>query len=421
MSGFHRKAMEALNKYVDDTLKEISLSKNFHLDTSENGWSLLSKQLAILRKAVPTFDIVTLYGFYHSSVWNIPAALRYASAKGELDGRLEALLTSEQFRELSARIKTTFNELPIEYVFFLHLPAVHLDKGFSETLIPQVTLLRISDDDAKTYGMQKRAGLLDLSFPAIETNQTYLKFSINGFASSIESCPASMELRTIIRELFTALYVYGYTNNPFPTHNRPAFGFRSVELKGYRVGQEDQEPISITLPFEIEQFVSRVEIDKSLFDIPKLPLVMSANGGFKKNTLSEAVAYHLSSINKLFASSNGNAERIRTSLEWFGFSLMTENETFSFIQAMTALEALLGDDKRDASLLKKVGDRLAFLLGETKEDRETIIEQFEQIYDTRSKLVHGRARQLTTDQAGQKKMLENLVRMVLRKEIGNHR
>jgi len=84
------------------------------------------------------------------------------------------------------------------------------------------------------------------------------------------------------------------------------------------------------------------------------------------------------------------AERLRLAARWLFDSYAAENELLAYIQAMVCLEIILGD----ASLIGEIGlgellrNRCAYLIGKTSVQRREILEDFKEIYDVRSHIVH---------------------------------
>jgi len=84
------------------------------------------------------------------------------------------------------------------------------------------------------------------------------------------------------------------------------------------------------------------------------------------------------------------AERLRLAARWLFDSYATDNELLAYVQAMVCLEIILGD----ASLIGEIGlgellrNRCAYLIGRTSVQRGEILQDFREIYDVRSHIVH---------------------------------
>ena len=167
------------------------------------------------------------------------------------------------------------------------------------------------------------------------------------------------------------------------------------------------EIINVVLPDQLSAFLTRACVDESAllhYDNSKTTLV----GGIDRpaETREEKTQALLESIKRIpkvmdCPATWPDADRIRSALEWGFESEENSNQTFAFIQACIGLEALLGDDDKDEPLTTRLADRCAYLLGSSHKDRQGIRRLFKDMYDVRSKLVHGR-----TPKLGQSDALE---------------
>lgn len=83
------------------------------------------------------------------------------------------------------------------------------------------------------------------------------------------------------------------------------------------------------------------------------------------------------------------------------------------------LEAILGDDKLKEGITKSLADRCAYLLCPTAKSRKERRELFEQLYDHRSKLVHGRRTKLGEDAEVSLFLGRRILKEILKKELRN--
>ncbi len=104
----------------------------------------------------------------------------------------------------------------------------------------------------------------------------------------------------------------------------------------------------------------------------------------------------LSEISKAFQEGD-KFEAIRKSGQWLFDSHCGSNELLHFVQATVALEILLGDKARSdlVGLSELLRNRCAYLIGKDREQRDKILEDFGDIYDVRSKIVHRGKKKLT--------------------------
>lgn len=68
----------------------------------------------------------------------------------------------------------------------------------------------------------------------------------------------------------------------------------------------------------------------------------------------------------------------------------TRDPVKAFLYLGIAWDALLGSKGGSANITSTLGDRLAYLISQTREEREEILGDFKRFYQVRSKVVHGR-------------------------------
>ncbi|MCJ2079225.1 HEPN domain-containing protein [Methylobacterium sp. E-016] len=84
------------------------------------------------------------------------------------------------------------------------------------------------------------------------------------------------------------------------------------------------------------------------------------------------------------------ATRINRAAQWLATSSMSRNGTMAFVQAMVAVEILLGDKKTTdmVGIGELLSNRLAYLIGTSQADREQVLSDFRGLYAVRSEIVH---------------------------------
>lgn len=129
----------------------------------------------------------------------------------------------------------------------------------------------------------------------------------------------------------------------------------------------------------------------------------------------------LGQLSKLLESDDRDPNKIPiiTAAEWAFDSAASTNQTVSFIQLCVALEAVLGDENTKEGLTRTLADRAAYLIGQTVSQRASIRKRFEQLYNHRSKLVHGRRVHLEKEAEDSLHWGRDLLNIVLRRELKN--
>jgi len=94
-------------------------------------------------------------------------------------------------------------------------------------------------------------------------------------------------------------------------------------------------------------------------------------------------------IGKVLYAPHANDRLVRAS-QWLFDSYSGSSELLKFVQAMIAMEILLGDKAGGevVGLGTLLANRCAYLIGTSRKQREEILEDFGRIYNTRSRIVH---------------------------------
>ena len=114
-----------------------------------------------------------------------------------------------------------------------------------------------------------------------------------------------------------------------------------------------------------------------------------------------------------------DANRMVRAAQWYFDSLAGDNELLQFVQAMVALEILIGGTKEENARVgigELMRNRIAYLIGKSIEERRVIMRTFDAIYDVRSSIVHAGHSRLTNEQRGQLWTLRDYVARVIRAE-----
>jgi len=113
------------------------------------------------------------------------------------------------------------------------------------------------------------------------------------------------------------------------------------------------------------------------------------------------------------------SEKVLLAGQWFFESYSGRNELLSFVQTMVALEILLGDKASSdvIGLGELLRNRCAYLIGKTHDQRESILNDFKDIYEIRSKIVHRGKSKLTINERTLFRKLQWLCRRVIQEEI----
>lgn len=136
----------------------------------------------------------------------------------------------------------------------------------------------------------------------------------------------------------------------------------------------------------------------------------------------EEALTRLKQFSHLFGDNTGtNEQRILSALEWGFASEVIENETFSFIFKVIAIEALFGKgdkgkDKKD-DLTQTLCDRLVYFLAKNHRERNNFTVDFKKAYNLRSQLIHGSQTYLDGDGKEMLLKVDRWLKSAIEKEL----
>jgi hypothetical protein len=111
--------------------------------------------------------------------------------------------------------------------------------------------------------------------------------------------------------------------------------------------------------------------------------------------------------------------RLKRGAQWLYDSFCEQDLPLAFVEAAVVMEVLLGGDKaasETAGLVELLSSRLAYLVGETQAERESLVREFKDIYGVRSRIVHEGKSTLSMTERDLLVKLHTLCRRVIRKE-----
>lgn len=108
---------------------------------------------------------------------------------------------------------------------------------------------------------------------------------------------------------------------------------------------------------------------------------------------------------------------IATAIEWYMDSRLVENQTVALLEICIGLEAILGDETEIKDMTNRLCDRLGFLLGNSREQRRVLSEQYRKVLSLRGKLVHSKQARLDQDGSEILSLARGLLRDVIEHEL----
>jgi len=129
-------------------------------------------------------------------------------------------------------------------------------------------------------------------------------------------------------------------------------------------------------------------------------------------------------IRVILNSNDDYAERIKASSLWYFEGYYTENDTFKFIFYTIAVESLLGLEEEEKvkknihiPLTERLSNRCGFSMGKSLKEKEKIKNEFTDIYEIRSRIVHRQKTILNKDDNEYLKKLEKITKQLIANTI----
>jgi hypothetical protein len=332
---------------------------------------------------------------------------------------------------IASRLIQDFQSLPWEYALSLPLPAeiggalrTVQDRTISEEMRLPVPDGAFSIEYSPTSGIEAR----DWGLSRVVENPS----SPSTLAAFAELSP---ERRPPIWDPATAhlqIYVKGFIGIFGPTTPAEdaidyvkAFLGIGIALRLFRV-KRIFHPLSPKTRMYVHRRVAgkwiierTVDLDASLSDALNDLVLDNLDGTLTSE--SEQARWAEQVLRKLrhaFAPGN-RSKRLALAGQWLFDSYCGTNELLWFVQAAVVMEILLGD--KTVSDLMGLGEllrnRCAYLVSRTSEERETILEDFQEIYRVRSNIVHAGKKRLNQEESRLFDKLRRLCRLVIFKEI----
>lgn len=319
---------------------------------------------------------------------------------------------------VAERLVHEFDSLPWTYSL-----AIKCDNDFGELFAQTIKNYPISDttrlitpDEAHSAayplvsGIEARdrtiagGGLLTIfAPPSWDKSSTYLQIDVNGFIGKYgETAP--LENAISFLKAFCGIGIalrllkVNYRYRPTPTKAK-FFIHLSIE-DAWQIEGTHELDMSVSDTFHDLIFH---DLDGKLDTEPKKITWMQGR---------------LSEIAGVFQNEE-KARKLLLASQWLFDSYCGRNQLLSFVQTTVAMEILLGE--KVISDLMGLGEllrnRCAYLIGESHKQREEILNEFKEIYDVRSKIVHRGKSKLNLHERSLFSKLQWMCRRVIQEEI----
>jgi hypothetical protein len=321
----------------------------------------------------------------------------------------------EDPKQIAEKLVDKISSLPWQYKLTIRLPqqlVPLLSPGKNNiALSDEIELVRADNTFDKLYPLEPEKqsllglGLLGDRSSAWEPSAEYVQITANGFIGPYGGSTPAWKAESTLRAfcgLGIALRLFKVTSKytsfgPFgPKPSSHFIVHRQLPDQSWRF--QGKQNLSDDRSRALDS-LERYQFEKN-FDIE----------GFTKYTLRELRAVF----------SNGSkGDPIVLASEWFFDSYTGNDQLLSYVQAMVVLEILLGDKlaSDEIGLGRLLGNRCAYLISKTQEERTEFLRDFGKIYDVRSKIVHRGKSRLTNDELALFYKLQWFCHRVIQEEI----
>lgn len=326
--------------------------------------------------------------------------------------------------EVAERLIKNLEGLPKQYTFTIKLPSALtpiMDAKTRIELSPQIRLVRATPELAQLYPREMSIlrqvsatpGLLNALIqrpPDWVEDGLYLQIDTEGFVGLYGGSSPYLEVVRLLRSfcgLGLALRLFNIVSEHFPS--TPAITLEIHRQEGGVAGMQHFKA------FDLDDSLSRTIDGLTLHTV---------NGWI--NSPQRQEIWTDATFGEMRSVFNGGkkADAILLACQWFfdGHS-HGPDELLKFVQTMVVLEILLGDkatsDQTGLNVLLR--NRCAYLIGNSQEDRNSVLDLFNSIYDIRSQIVHSGKHRLSTRESILFSQLRWLCRRVISKEVQLHK
>lgn len=324
--------------------------------------------------------------------------------------------------EVARRLVDEFDSLPWRYIFSIELNN-DMAKLFQEILcsfdISQSMAIRKSDDDfSSTYppmsGVEKRdksisgngIGLLSLfTEHSWNASGAFLQIKNDGFVGQYG--PA--ETHTQVIEKLKSFCGLG-------------IALRLVKINAkYRSRPTKAKFYIHKLEYDNWVVQGKHELDYDISDTFHDLVIHDLDGTLDTQKKQASwVSRRLNEMNTVFSCGDtSKTHKLLLACQWLFESFSGKNELLSFVQTTVVIEILLGDkaSSEQVGLGTLLRNRCAYLIGTSQSQRDEILDDFQKIYDVRSKIVHGGKSRLNYIERGLKGKLQWMCRRVIQEEV----
>ncbi len=333
--------------------------------------------------------------------------------------------------DLAAELLEQIQSLPYDYFALIELPFEHL--GRTEHYIeiaPGMALWQTQEIELVGYKVPelvfdshyRGTGLLSTQMRPykLQPGRVYLRIQAAGYLSEFGRYPIINNILDIMRSFIGCcisidLFKKGSDQTSIASEVMVSYFLQSDEAKFVRAGfiRDAEARLINRLSIPGEQFKSPIPAILSMIAEREPPEISGVDGMESKWLINR-----LTPVKNIFEHQNDEyAKRILNATQWYFDGDVRGFNVLGYILTMTAIETLLGDPTPPGNLTQFLANRCAFLIGRGGHERNLVIKNFLKIYETRSKILHRGARELSSDEYTQLGLLRYYLERALKVEI----
>lgn len=419
-------------KIKDDIKEKISafVSDNLHKVHVDNGSFVNSRSMfnlfdidKIIENKSTAKELLPIVGdnpLYHFVSETINRDVRntqdYESGKNL---SLSELTPFSDASNYARKIIEDLCSLPWSYTFTLRLPKdLHplLDQAKDEAVIStSMRLVRTTSDFALQFPLESKVArrnevggilgmtILGLSKPEWTEGDVVLQLQEKGFVGEYDYSAPIRQAESKVRSFLGILLAL------FAIKKTSSFMFHPPK-RDFLVHKYYDKGWNIERKYELDDDFNKIIAKFAIQDF-------DGNETLEKNR--QAWVNHCLSMASAAFKAGKEAERLRLAARWLFDSYATDRDLLAFVQAMVAMEILLGHggDIQEIGIGTVIRNRCSYLIAANAEDREKITSDLKEIYKIRSNIVHTGKEHLSVSEFGMLTILRSYCARVILKEI----
>ena len=419
-NSFHEKAREALKKHLENILSSCVIDKgivNFDRSTDEDLYKYINEAKKHKKTWMRDID---LYGLLYKQVSDY--LVEHIEKIREISGKIKDIIGEPGITDLCVKIISYLESIPRKYLVFFELPAVH-GLGLKEIkLTDDISFVeRVGESDFSDIKIPTWSLLGGDYTLTLEKGRLYIRISVDGYTDGTVESSAIKKAYSKFKQVILLSNLSEILKEGQRDLSLGLLGSVSHQIFVVNSRDPNIEKYLVYFPQTVSNYISKLRLNEDILKPPKFETLLETFENKEiptSNDKAKILKKRLRYPEKLLKTSDNdeNTEPIKSAIEWAFDSHANDNDTLAFIQACIGIEAVIGDDTKD-NITATLADRCAYLLGDSISARKKIRENFEKLYDIRSKVVHGRKACLDDEQRHFLDYAQIMLKRVIWKEI----